>query len=111
MALGDEALPKSILEPLCQKCAPIQDLYDQSIRALLSEDIPLANRILDTKLTLENLWNLCIEADEKSEISCSALSQAYLLIDNLKQIQQYATEIAEIAIDRAEAETLNPASF
>jgi len=103
-ALGEQALPKSILEPLCQECIPIQDLYDQSIRALLSKDILLANRVLDSKLTLENLWNLCREADEKSEISSLALSYAYLLIDNLKQIQQYACEIAEIAIDRAEAE-------
>jgi len=104
MALGEQALPKSILEPLCQECIPIQDLYDQSIRALLSKDISLANHVLDSRLTLENLWNLCREADEKSEISSLALSYAYLLIDNLKQIQQYSAEIAEIAIDRAEAE-------
>jgi len=104
MALGEQALPNSILEPLCQTCIPIQDLYDQSIRALLSKDIPLANRVLDSKLTLGNLWKLCREADEKSEISSLALSHAYLLIDNLKQMQQYAAEIAEIAIDRAEAE-------
>jgi len=104
MALGKQALPKSILEPLCQKCIPIQDLYDQSIRALLSKDISLANRVLDSRLNLENLWKLCIEADEKSEASSLVLSYAYLLIDNLKQIQQYAAEIAEIAIDRAEAE-------
>lgn len=110
MTLGEEALLNSILEPLCQKCVPIQDLYDHSIRALLSKDVSLANRVLDTKLTLENLQNLCKEADEKSEISSFALSQAYLLIDNLKQIQQYAAEIAEIAIDRAEAETPNSAS-
>ena len=108
MTLGEQALPKSILEPLCQTCIPIQDLYDQSIRALLSKNIPLANRVLDSKLTLENLWKLCREADEKSEISSLALSYAYLLIDNLKQIKQYAAEIAEIAIDRAEAEIKKP---
>lgn len=105
MTLGEQALPKSILEPLYQTCIPIQNLYDQSIQALLLKDIPLANRVLDSKLTLENLWELCREADEKSEISSLALSYAYLLIDNLKQIQQYAAEIAEIAIDRAEAKT------
>ena len=103
-ALSKQALPKSILKPLCQACIPIQDLYDQSVKALLSKDIQLANRILDSKLTLQNLWKLCIQADEKSEISSLALSQAYLLVDNLKQIQQYSIEIAEIAIDRAEAE-------
>jgi phosphate uptake regulator len=102
--LSQQALPESILEPLWKTCIPIQDLYDQSIRALLSKDIRLANHILDSKLTLENLWKLCIEADEKSEISSLALSLTYLLIDNLKQIHQYTGEIAEIAIDRAEAE-------
>jgi len=104
IALGEQALPKSILEPLCQECIPIQNLYDQSIQALLSKDISLANQVLDNKLTLDNLWKLCREADEKSEISSLSLSYAYLLIDNLKQVQQYADEIAEIAIDRVEAE-------
>ena len=103
MALGEQALPKSILEPLCKTCIPMQELYEQSIRALLSKDISLANRVLDSRVNLENLWKLCTEADEKSEASSLALSYAYLLIDNLKQIRQYAVEIAEIAIDRAEA--------
>jgi len=102
--LGEQALPRSILESLYQKCIPLKDLYDQSIRALLSKDIQLANRVLDSNLTLENLWNLCREANEKSKISSLTLSYTYLLIDNLKHIQQYAAEIAEIAIDRAEAE-------
>jgi phosphate uptake regulator len=103
IALGKQALPKSILEPLWQESIHIQDLYDQSIRALLSKDIQLANSILDSELSLENLWNLCIEADEKTEISGLTISYAYLIIDNLKQIKQYSVEIAEIAIDRAEA--------
>ena len=103
MALSEQALPESILRPLCQTCIPIQDLYDQAIQALLSKDISLANRVLDSKLTVENLWKLCIEADEHSKISCLALSHTYLLVDNLKQITRYAGEIAEIAIDQAEA--------
>jgi phosphate uptake regulator len=102
--LGEQALPRSILESLYQKCIPVKDLYDQSIRALLSKDIQQANHVLDSNLTLENLWNLCKKAYEKSKISCLALSYSYLLTDYLKQIQQYAAEIAEIAIDRAEAE-------
>jgi phosphate uptake regulator len=104
MTLGEHTLPKSILEPLCQTCINMQDFYDHSIQALLSKDIQLANRLLDSKLTLENLWKLCIETSEKSEISSLALSYAYLFIDYLKQIQHYAAEIAEITIDRAEAE-------
>ena len=102
--LGEQALPRPILESLYQKCIPVKDLYDKSIRALLSKDIQLANHVLDSDLTLENLWNLCKKAYEESKISCLALSYSYLLIDYLKQIQQYAAEIAEIAIDRAEAE-------
>lgn len=102
--LNDQGLPEYILRPLCDSSVPIHDLYDQSIQALLSKDVLLANKILDTKTLIEKLWGLCIEADEKSEVSCLALSQVYLLLDNLIQIQQYSNEIAEIAIDRAEAE-------
>jgi phosphate uptake regulator len=94
---------KSILEPLFQACTHIQELYDRSIQALISNDIMLANLVLDSETTLGNLWEIYIEADEKSEISSLALSHAYILVDNLKQIRQYSVEIAEIAIDRAEA--------
>lgn len=104
LTLGEHTLPGSILKPFSQMCIPVQDLYDQAIQALLSKDIQMANQILDSKLTLQNLWKLCIQADEKSEISSLALAHLYLVIDNLKQIQQYSAEIAEIAIDRAEAE-------
>ena len=103
-ALGEHPLPKPILDPLCQVSLSIKELYDHSIQALLTGDILLANRVLDRKENLENLWGMCRQAGEQAEISCLVLSYAYLLIDNLKQIQQYADEIAEIAIDRAEAE-------
>ena len=99
---GEHPFPEYILKPLCRKCVHLRDLYDQSIRALLSKDVRLANLALDSELALENLRKLCIEADDKSEISCLALSNAYLLIDNLKQIQRYTKEIAEVAIDQAE---------
>ncbi len=102
--LNEQGLPEYILRPLCDTSIPVQDLYDQSIQALLSKNIPLANKVLDSKTPIERLWGLCIKADEKSEISCLALSQVYILLDNLRQIQRYSHEIAEIAIDRAEAE-------
>lgn len=101
--LSEHPFPKDILEPLCGKCVHLRDLYDQSIRALLSKDVQLANLVLDSACMLEDVWTLCMEADDKSEISSLALSNAYLLIDNLKQIQRYNKEIAEIAIDQAEA--------
>jgi len=101
--LVGEKSSKFVLGPLLQTCVPIQELYDRSIRALISKDIMLANGVLDSEITLEKLLEICIEADEKSKISCLALSHAYILVDNLKQIRQYSVEIAEIAIDRAEA--------
>ncbi len=70
----------------------------------MSKDVPLANRVLDNKPTFENLWKLCIRAEERSEISSLTFSHAHRVIDNLKQMHAYAVEIAEIAIDRAEAE-------
>lgn len=104
MRLGEHALPKSVLNPLYQTCIHTQEFYDESIRVLLSKDIQRANRLLDSTMTLENLWKLFIEANEKSKISSLTLSYAYLLMDNLKHIQQYAAEIAEVTIDRAQAE-------
>lgn len=103
ITLSEHPFPEYILNPLCKKCVHLRDLYDQSIRALLSKDVQLANLALDSKLNLEDLWELCMEADDKSEISSLTLSNAYLLVYNLKQMQRYAKEIAEIAIDQAEA--------
>ncbi len=103
--LSEYALPKYIIDPLYQIFIHIQEFYCESIQVLLSKDVQRANRLLDSTTTLDDMWRLFIEANEKSEISSLTLAYAYLLIDNLKQIQRYATEIAEITIDRAEAET------
>jgi phosphate uptake regulator len=100
--LGEKAFPEDILEHVCESSGSILNLYDKSMTALLNQDIDLANDILDSTLDFEKLWKLCREADEKSEISSMALLYAYLLIDNLREIHRYTTEIAEITIERAE---------
>ena len=104
---GERALPISISEPLCETCTLIQKLYNWTIQALLSKDIPLANRVLDIKPDFEKLWNLCFEANKNAEISSLTFSYAHRVVDNLKQMYTYAVEIAEIAIDRAEATNLD----
>jgi len=104
MALNKKALPKHILGPLCEACIHVQALYDRSIQALLSKDVLEANDILDSESNIESLWHICKKANEKSQIGSLTLAHVYLLIDNVKQIQQYSSEIAEIAIDRTEAE-------
>jgi len=55
MTLSEHTLPKSILDSLYQTCIHIQEFYDQCIRALLSKNMQVANELLDSKLTLENL--------------------------------------------------------
>ena len=105
--MGKRALPTSISEPLCETCALAQKLYDWAIQALMSKDIPLANRVLDVKPDFEKLWNLCLEANKNSEISSLTFSYAHRVIDSLKQMYTYAVEIAEIAIDRAEATVID----
>lgn len=101
--MGERALPTSISEPLCETCALTQKLYNEAVQALVSKDIPLANRVLDVKPDFEKLWNLCLKANKNSEISSLTFSYAHRVIDSLKQMHTYAVEIAEIAIDRAEA--------
>ena len=101
--LIDPKLPASIMKLLVETSTGIKKLYDDSVQALLDKDIPLANSTLDTYFNLTNLWSLCLEANEKSEISSLTLVNIRLIIDNLEQIQQYTHEIANISIDRAEA--------
>ncbi len=100
--LGEKTFPEDILERVCETSSFIWNLYDKSVTALLNQDIQLANDILDSTLDFEKLWKLCRKADERSEISAMALLHAYCLIDNLREIHRYATEIAEITIERAE---------
>lgn len=110
ITLNKQDLPKQILEPLYQVSVTIKRLFDNSVQALLSKNIDLANQILDnmpaSDLNLEELWKFWREA-ERTKISSLVLSHAYLLIDCLKRINQHSAEIAEIAIDRAEAATAN----
>jgi AbrB family looped-hinge helix DNA binding protein len=101
--LIDHQLPSSVLKLLVKTGTGIKKLYNDSIQALLSKDIPLANNILDAYFDLPNLWSLCLKANNKSEISSLALANVRLVIDSLEQIQQRTHEIANISIDRAEA--------
>ncbi len=101
--LIDDQLPKSIMKFIIETSTGIEKLYNDSIQALLSKDILLANDILDTSFNLTNLWNLCLKANGKSQISNLALANIRLVIDSLEQIQQHTHEIANISIDRAEA--------
>jgi phosphate uptake regulator len=101
--LIDHQLPTSIMKLLVETSTGIKELYNGSIHALLSKDIPLANNILDTSFNLANLWSLSLKANEKSEISSLALANIRLVIHSLEQIQQHTHEIANSSIDRAEA--------
>lgn len=100
----EEPPPKSILDPILEICFKVKEIYNCSIQALMSKDEPLANRVLDEKLEMifDDLWDLLMEAEEKTQISNSTFSYLHRIMDNLKQIHIYALEIAEITIDRAE---------
>ncbi len=102
--MGQHTLQTSVSEPLCEMGALTQRSYDWAVQAFTSSDIPLADRVLDVKPDFEKLWDLCLEANKNSEISALAFSHAHRVIESFKQIGQYVAEIAEIAIDRAEAE-------
>lgn len=100
--LGEETFPEDILKRICESSGFILNLYDKSVTSLLNQDIKLANDILDSTVDFEKLWKLCRKADERSEVSSMTLLYAYLLIDNLREVHRYTTEIAEITIERAE---------
>ena len=110
MALNKKDIPKQMLEPLYQVSVTIKRSFDNSVQVLLSKDIQLANQILDnmpaSDLNLEELWSFWREAD-RTKVSSLVLSHAYLIIDCLKRINKHSAEIAEIAINRAEAATAN----
>lgn len=99
-----QPIPDSVLEPLLGTGVKVLDTYDWSIQALMSKDVPLANRILDEKLETEFdvFWDFLSKLEEKTEISAPVFSCAHRILDNLKQISTYTLEIAETAIDRAE---------
>jgi AbrB family looped-hinge helix DNA binding protein len=96
-------LPRSIMKVVIEISAGIKNLYNNSIQALLTKDILLANDILDTSFNLANLWNGCLKANEESKISSLILANIRVVIDSLEHILQHTHEIANISIDRAEA--------
>lgn len=98
----EQPFPGFVLEPLLKACAKVLQLYDWSMQALMSSDVPLANRVLDEKveLNVDDFWQI-VKA-EKMEPSGPMFSYVHRIIDSLKQIHTYSLEIAEIAIDRAE---------
>ena len=99
-----QALPKHISKSISKSFNLTQRLYEDAVHALISKNIVLADVVLDSEPDYEKLWNLCYEAHENSEMSGLAFSYSHRIIDCLKQIRQSVAEIAEIAIDRAEAQ-------
>lgn len=108
--LTEEDLPKKVTEPLYQINLAIHRSFTESVQALLTKDINLANKTLDntpaSALNLEEMWNF-FSAPDKTKGSNQILPNAYLLIDCLKRINNHTAEIAEIAIDRTEAASAN----
>lgn len=102
-SLIDQQLPKSIVKLVIETSTGIKNLYSDSIQALLSKDTPLANNLLDTSFNFTKLWDLCLKANEKSQLSSLALTNVRVVLDSLEQIQQHTHEVANISIDRAEA--------
>jgi phosphate uptake regulator len=103
MPIIDNQLPQSIMKIVIEIGKNIKKLYSDSIQALLTKDVLLANDILDTFFSPTNLWELCLKVHEKSQVSSLALANIRVVIDSLEQIQQHTHEIANISIDRAEA--------
>lgn len=102
-SLIDQQLPKPIVKLVVETVTGIKELYDSSIQALLSKDIPLSNNLLDTSFDVAKIWGLCLKANEKMHLSSLALANFRLILDSLEQIQKHTHEIANISIDRAEA--------
>lgn len=108
--LNEEDLPKKVTEPLYQINLKIHRSFAESVQALLTKDLRLANKTLDNTpasgLNLDEMWNFFTSPDKKNNFS-KILPSAYLLIDCLKRINNHTAEIAEIAIDRTEAINAN----
>jgi phosphate uptake regulator len=103
MSIIGNQLPRSIMKAIIETGKSIKKLYSDSIQALLTKNVILANDILDTSFSLTKLWDICLKANEKFQISSLALANIRVIIDGLEQIQQHTHEIANISIDRAEA--------
>jgi AbrB family looped-hinge helix DNA binding protein len=102
-SLRAQQLPLPIMKLLMETSENIKKLYNNSMQALLSKDIPLANNVLDASFDLSKLWSLCLQENENLKISSLALTNVRRVIDSLDQIQQHSHEIANISIDRTEA--------
>ena len=102
--MGAQALPTSIIESFSEACNLTRKRYEKAIQALMSNDIVLADHVLDIELDFEELWHLCLKANQNSQITSLTFSYMHRIIDSLTQIQQNAAEIAEITIDRVETQ-------
>ncbi|MDG6223460.1 MAG: hypothetical protein IAX21_09575 [Candidatus Bathyarchaeota archaeon] len=102
-SLTGKELPEEFTKLLAETGKSIQKMYDDSVQALLSKDIPLANNVLDRCFDFDDLWSQCLKIYGESELPSLALANLRLIFDGLEQIQHHAHEIAYISIDRTEA--------
>jgi len=95
-------LPKEIFSVIIKTADIAFSSYDDAVQSFVNNDLKSTNTIIDSQEEIESLGETIMpipyygEQDKKT-----ILCQICLIRDNIKRIGEYASDIAELTIDRA----------
>jgi phosphate uptake regulator len=79
---------------------------DSALKALFSDDYHLAESVILEKETISSLENRLVERLLKERLPAGDLSAVRLILESLRRIGEYATDVAEVVLNLTAEKTL-----
>lgn len=94
-------LPKEIFSVIIKTADIAFSSYDDAVQSFVNNELKSTNTIIDSQEEIESLGETITPILYYGEQDEKILCQICLIRDNIKRIGEYASDIAELTIDRA----------
>jgi len=79
---------------------------DSALKALFSDDYHLAESVILEKESISSLENKLVERLLREKLPAGDLSATRLILESLRRIGEYATDVAEVVLNLTAEKTL-----
>lgn len=94
-------IPEEVLETLVEAAGVAFSSYDRSVMSFILRDVSDTNEIINNERKIEDLYMKIIPLQHPEDLSdVSSISNMVLMRESIRKISHYASDIAELTIDR-----------
>jgi phosphate uptake regulator len=94
-------LPKDVFSVIIKTADIAFDSYEDAVQSFINNEIEATNAIIDSQEEIESLGETITPIPYSEQDEKNILCPICLIRDNIKRIGEYASDIAELTIDRA----------